>query len=277
MSQLIEKINEAKKCLQEKISQQPEVGLILGSGLGDLADEIEDAVVIDYADIPNFPVSTVEGHAGQLIIGRLEGKMVMAMKGRFHFYEGYTMTEVTFPVRVMQALGVKLLIVTNACGGLNPKLHPGALMIINDHINFMGTNPLMGKNEPELGPRFPDLSRAYDPQLISLAHEVGNKLAIETFEGVYLAISGPNYFSKAELRMVTRFGADTIGMSTVPEVITAAHGGLKTLGISCVTDMAIPDSLESISHEQVMEVANQTKPKFIKLVKAIIKEVELTW
>ncbi len=277
MSQLIEKINEAKKYLQEKISQQPKVGLILGSGLGDLADEIEDAVVIDYADIPNFPVSTVEGHAGQLIIGRLEGKMVMAMKGRFHFYEGYTMTEVTFPVRVMQALGVKLLIVTNACGGLNPKLHPGALMIINDHINFMGTNPLMGKNEPELGPRFPDLSRAYDPQLISLAHEVGNKLAIETFEGVYLAISGPNYFSKAELRMVTRFGADTIGMSTVPEVITAAHGGLKTLGISCVTDMAIPDSLESISHEQVMEVANQTKPKFIKLVKAIIKEVELTW
>ena len=187
------------------------------------------------------------------------------------------MEAVTFPVRVMKALGVKLLVVTNACGGLNPKLHPGALMVINDHINFIGTNPLIGKNEKILGPRFPDMSQAYAPELIQLAHQVGDQLGIATHEGVYLAISGPNYFSKAELRMVTALGADTIGMSTVPEVIVAAHGGMKTLGISCVTDMAIPDSLESISHEQVMEVASQTKPRFIKLVKGILSEVELTW
>ncbi len=277
MNQLLDKINEAKNYIVDKTQLNPQIGLILGSGLGDLADEIEEPVVIDYSDIPNFPISTVEGHAGQLIIGKLEGKNVMAMKGRFHYYEGYSMQEVTFPVRVMQSMGINCLLVTNACGGLNPKLHPGALMIIKDHINFIGDNPLMGRNYPELGPRFPDLSRAYDPALVTLAQEVGKKLDIETFDGVYLAISGPNYFSKAELRMVTRFGADTIGMSTVPEVIVAAHGGIKVLGISCITDMAIPDSLESISHEQVMEMANQTKPKFIRLVKGILKEVDVTW
>jgi len=277
MKSLLDKIEEAKVYLQKHIKVAPEIGLILGSGLGDLADEIQSPVVVEYSEIPNFPLSTVEGHAGQLILGELEGKQVMAMKGRFHFYEGYSMEAVTFPVRVMKALGVKLLVVTNACGGLNPKLHPGALMVINDHINFIGTNPLIGKNEKILGPRFPDMSQAYAPELIQLAHQVGDQLGIATHEGVYLAISGPNYFSKAELRMVTALGADTIGMSTVPEVIVAAHGGMKTLGISCVTDMAIPDSLESISHEQVMEVASQTKPRFIKLVKGILSEVELTW
>lgn len=277
MKGLLEKIKEAKEYLIGRVDFQPEIGLILGSGLGDLADEIQNPIVVDYSHIPNFPISTVEGHAGQLIIGELEGKKVMAMKGRFHYYEGYSMEEVTFPVRVMQALGIKCLFVTNACGGLNPEMHAGALMVISDHINFMGSNPLMGKNYPELGPRFPDMSRTYDPALVELAHSVGEKLGVKTFEGVYLAISGPNYFSKAELRMITRFGADTIGMSTVPEVIAATHGGLKVLGISCITDMAVPDSLESISHEQVMEMANQTKPKFIKLVKGILSEVELTW
>lgn len=277
MKGLLDRIEEAKKYIQDRIKVTPEIGLILGSGLGDLADEIQSPVVVDYSEIPNFPISTVEGHAGKLVIGELEGKQVMAMKGRFHYYEGYPMEAVTFPVRVMKALGVKLLIVTNACGGLNPKLHPGALMVINDHINFIGTNPLIGKNEAKLGPRFPDMSQAYDPALIQLAHRVGDQLGIETHEGVYLGVSGPNYSSKAELRMFIAAGADAIGMSTVPEVIVAAHGGLKTLGISCVTDMAIPDSLVSISHEEVMEVANQTKPKFIKLVKGILSEVQLTW
>ncbi len=273
MEKLLKKIHEAKDYISSKLTFSPEVGLILGSGLGDLADEIEAPVVIDYKDIPHFPVSTVEGHAGKLVVGKLQGKQVVAMKGRFHFYEGYTMQEITFPVRVMKALGVKSLIVTNACGGLNPHLYAGALMIINDHINLMGTNPLIGKNYDELGPRFPDMSTAYDKDLIELAHKVAKAQDIETKEGVYIGISGPNYFSKAELKMVTLMGADALGMSTVPEVIVAKHGNMKVLGISCVTDMAIPEELESISHEQVMEMANQTKPRFIKLVKGILKEM----
>ncbi|KAB3532526.1 purine-nucleoside phosphorylase [Alkaliphilus pronyensis] len=275
MDNMLNKIKEAQEFLSNRISITPEIGLILGSGLGDLADEIQDATVINYKEIPNFPESTVEGHAGELVVGKLQGKNVVAMKGRFHFYEGYSMKEVTFPVRVMAAIGVKLLLVTNACGGLNPKLSAGSLMIINDHINFMGTNPLIGKNEAELGPRFPDMSTAYDKGLIDLAHKVGEDQGITTHEGVYLAISGPNYFSKAELRMIITLGADTIGMSTVPEVIVARHSNLKVLGISCVTDMAIPDSLESISHQQVMEMAKKTKPKFISLVKGIVNEVSL--
>lgn len=273
MEKLLKKIHEAKDYISSKLTFSPEVGLILGSGLGDLADEIEAPVVIDYKDIPHFPVSTVEGHAGKLVVGKLQGKQVVAMKGRFHFYEGYTMQEITFPVRVMKALGVKSLIVTNACGGLNPHLYAGALMIINDHINLMGTNPLIGNNYDELGPRFPDMSTAYDKDLIELAHKVAKAQDIETKEGVYIGISGPNYFSKAELKMVTLMGADALGMSTVPEVIVAKHGNMKVLGISCVTDMAIPEELESISHEQVMEMANQTKPRFIKLVKGILKEM----
>ena len=275
MERFLEKIQEASGYIKAKIGNSPEVGLILGSGLGDLADEIEAPVAIDYKDIPHFPVSTVVGHAGQLIIGRLQGKQVVAMKGRFHFYEGYSMQEITFPVRVMKALGVKVLFVTNACGGLNTDLYAGALMIINDHINMMGSNPLIGHNHEELGPRFPDMSTAYERELVELAHRVSREQEVETKEGVYIGISGPNYLSKAELRMITRMGADAVGMSTVPEVIVAKHGGMKVLGISCVTDMAIPDALESISHEQVMEMANQTKPKFIKLVKGILKELTI--
>ncbi|AKL95324.1 purine nucleoside phosphorylase 1 [Clostridium aceticum] len=273
MEDLLQKVTEAKDYILKKINIAPEIGLILGSGLGTLAEEVEGATVIDYKEIPHFPLSTVEGHAGELVIGKLEGKAVVVMKGRFHYYEGYTMQQVTFPVRVMQAIGIKVLFVTNACGGLNPKLYPGALMMIQDHINFTGANPLMGPNYNELGPRFPDMSSAYDKDLIGLAHKVGKSLSIETHEGVYIAISGPNYLSKAELKMVITAGADAVGMSTAPEVIVARHGGLRVLGISCVTDMAIPDQLESISHEEVMEVANKTKPKFISLVKGILNEV----
>jgi len=273
LENLLVKLESTKQYLLDFINESPKIGLILGSGLGTLADEIESPLVIDYKDIPNFPVSTVEGHAGQLVIGKLMGKQVIAMKGRFHYYEGYSMEEVTFPVRVMKAIGVELILVTNACGGLNPELYPGALMIINDHINMTGDNPLIGPNFSELGPRFPDMSSAYDKGLIELVRRASKNIDVQTHEGVYVSISGPNYLSKSELRMMQKLGADTVGMSTVPEVIVARHSGMKVIGISCVTDMAIPDQLESISHEQVMEVANRTKPKFINLVKEIINEV----
>lgn len=273
MENLLVKLEETKKYLLDNIKEPPKIGLILGSGLGTLADEIEGAIIMDYKDIPNFPVSTVEGHAGQLVIGKLMGKQVVAMKGRFHYYEGYSMKEVTFPVRVMKALGVELLLVTNACGGLNPDLYPGALVVINDHINMTGNNPLIGPNYPELGPRFPDMSDAYDGELIGLVHKVGKKIGVETREGVYVSISGPTYSSKAESKMFQLVGADTIGMSTVPEVIVAKHSGIKVIGISCVTDMAIFEGTETISHEQVMAVADETRPKFINLVKSVIDEV----
>ncbi|MDI9475880.1 MAG: purine-nucleoside phosphorylase [Natronincolaceae bacterium] len=275
MKDLLAKLEETKKYLSDNIKEAPEIGLILGSGLGTMAEEIENAVVIDYKDIPNFPISTVEGHAGQLVIGKLMDKQVIAMKGRFHYYEGYSMGEVTFPVRVMKAMGVELLLVTNACGALNPNLYPGALVVINDHINMTGNNPLIGPNYSELGPRFPDMSDAYDKDLIQLVHRVGDKIGVETHEGVYVSISGPAYSSKAESKMFRLIGADTIGMSTVPEVIVAKHSGLKVIGISCVTDMAIFEGSETISHEQVMEIADKTRPKFISLVKSIIGEVSL--
>ena len=273
MENLLVKLEETKKYLLDNIKEIPKIGLILGSGLGTLADEIGDAIVIDYKDIPNFPISTVEGHAGELVIGKLMGKQVVAMKGRFHYYEGYSMKEVTFPVRVMKAIGIELLLVTNACGGLNPDLYPGALVVINDHINMTGNNPLIGPNYPELGPRFPDMSDAYDKDLIKLVHRVGEKIGVETHEGVYVSISGPTYSSKAESKMFQLIGADTIGMSTVPEVIVAKHSGIRVIGISCVTDMAIFEGTETISHEQVMAVADKTRPKFINLVKSVIHEV----
>ncbi len=268
-------INEACTYIKGKIDIDPEIGLILGSGLGSLANEIESKTIVKYEEIPNFPVSTVEGHEGQLVIGTLEGKKVIAMQGRFHFYEGYTMQEVTFPVRIMKELGVKMLLVTNACGGMDPNLYPGALMFIEDHINFTGANPLIGPNDNKLGTRFPDMSTAYDKDLIELGKKVGEKLEIKTEKGVYLSINGPNYMSAAELRMLRRIGGDTVGMSTVPEVIVARHAGLKVLGISCVTDMAIADELEPLKHSEVVEVANRTRPKFIRLVKGILQEVSL--
>ncbi|HHG85499.1 MAG TPA: purine-nucleoside phosphorylase, partial [Bacteroidetes bacterium] len=217
--------------------------------------------------------STVEGHAGKLVLGELEGKQVVALQGRFHFYEGYTQQELTFPVRVFKALGVEIMLVTNACGALRDYLYPGALMFITDHINFTGGNPLMGKNEDELGPRFPDMSNAYDAKLIQLGKKVAADIDIKTEEGIYTAASGPYYFSRAELSMVRGFGSDTIGMSTVPEVIVAVHAGLRVLGISCITDMAIPETLTPPTHEHVMATANAIRPKFIKLVTHIIKEI----
>ena len=270
----LEKINEARDFVKSVSNFKPTIGLILGSGLGSFADEIEKADRIKYCDIPHFPVSTVEGHDGKLVLGELHGKMVVAMKGRVHFYEGYSMREITFPVRVMRALGIKSLIVTNACGGINEKLYPGALMFINDHINFTGSNPLIGDNFEELGSRFPDMTTAYDPNLISIGKAAASELQIETFEGVHTAVSGPYYLSKAELRMIQSFGSDTIGMSTIPEVIVANHGGIRSLGICCITDKANPhNEIEPLDHERVVDVANRTRPKFIKLVSKIIEKL----
>lgn len=275
MENKMSKINEAKEYILSKISDVPEIGLILGSGLGEMADKIENAVRIEYKDIPHFPVSTVAGHKGQLVIGTLEGKKVIAMQGRFHFYEGYSMGVITFPVYVMKAIGVKALIVTNACGGMNKEFEPGDLMLIEDHINFTGANPLIGPNLDEFGPRFPDMSQAYNRELISLAEEVAKKSDIKVQKGVYVAISGPNYMSPAELKMLAIIGADAVGMSTVPETIVANHAGMKVLGISLVTDMAIGEELEPLTHEQVVAVAEKSKFKFMDLVQNILKEVTL--
>lgn len=270
MEQIAIKIKEAVQVIKAHSNVNPRAGLILGSGLGDLAEEIEDAVKLKYEDIPHFPVSTVPGHAGQLVIGQLRGQPVVAMQGRFHFYEGYSMQEVTFPVRVMKGLGVDTLVVTNACGGMNSRFQPGDLMIIEDHLNMTGANPLIGPNDETLGPRFPDMSRAYSPELIQLVEKTAQRLEVPVQKGVYAGISGPSFMTPAELTMLRNLGADALGMSTVPEVVVANHTGVRVLGIACVTDMAIGEELEPLSHEQVMAVAEQTKPKFIKLVKEAI-------
>jgi len=269
----LSQIKEAAQFIRERSNYQPTIGLVLGSGLGTLADRIESPEKFPYDVIPHFPVSTVKGHQGQLVIGKLNGKTVLAMQGRIHLYEGYSMQQLTFPIRVMKNLGIDTLFVTNACGGLNPDFEAGGLMFITDHINLMGNNPLIGENYDELGPRFPDMSTAYSKELIKLGREAANDLDLKTFTGVYSAISGPNYLSKAELRMVRKFGADTIGMSTIPEVIVAVHGGMRVLGISCITDMAIPDNLEPLTHAHVVEIANKVRPIFIQLVSSIIEKL----
>ncbi|SDZ08386.1 purine-nucleoside phosphorylase [Thermoactinomyces sp. DSM 45892] len=270
---MIQRIQEAKEFISSKTNQTYPFGLILGSGLGDLADKVENKVIIKYDEVPHFPVSTVEGHAGQLVLGTLAGKQVIAMQGRFHFYEGYSQQDVTFPVRVMKALGVETVLVTNAAGGMNTDFHAGDLMIITDHINMTGSNPLIGPNFADLGPRFPDMSTAYTPELVQVAKRVAAAQGVTVQQGVYAGISGPTYMTPAELIMLRNMGGDAIGMSTVPEVIVARHAGMKVLGITCITDMAIGESLEPLTHEQVVEVANRTKPIFMNLVQGILKEV----
>lgn len=270
-----DRINKAVEFIKSKINIEPEIGIILGTGLGSLAEHIEDPVIIEYSNIPEFPVSTVVGHAGRLIAGTIEGKKVIAMQGRFHYYEGYTMQEITLPVRAMKLLGIKLLIASNACGGLNPGFSAGDIMAITDHINMMGSNPLIGANLEEFGPRFPDMSEVYNKEYISLLQSIAGKLNIKLQQGVYCAISGPNYASKAELRMLITIGADTIGMSTIPESMVARHSGIKVLGVSCITDMAIPDTMTAPTHEEIVKVAEGVKPKFVSLLKQFIKEVQL--
>ncbi|KYH35710.1 purine nucleoside phosphorylase 1 [Clostridium tepidiprofundi DSM 19306] len=270
---LIDKIKYAADYIRNIYSGKIDVAVILGSGLGSLVEYIDNKVVIKYSDIPNFPKSTVKGHAGELIIGDLEGKKVLAMNGRFHYYEGYSMETVTFPVRVMKFLGVEKLIVTNAAGGMNPEFEPADLMIITDHINMIGDNPLIGPNYDELGARFPDMSNAYDKQLIELAKNCAKRLDIDIKEGVYIPVSGPNYETPAELKMLRTIGGDAVGMSTVPEVIVANHMSMKVLGVSCITDMALADELEPLEHSKVVETANRAQKKFVNLVKEVIKEL----
>ncbi len=271
-----QQVEAAAAFIRARTKVDPRIALILGSGLGALAGEIATDVAIPYGDIPFFPRSTVEGHAGQLVLGQLEGKPVVAMQGRVHFYEGYALADVVFPIRVMRSMGADVLVVSNAAGGINRQWRAGDLMIIADHINFMGTNPLVGPNEPTLGPRFPDMSQAYDRELAELAERVALAEGIPIRKGVYVAVHGPSYETPAELRMLARWGADAVGMSTVPEVIAARHLGMRVLGITAITDMATGEQVQAVTHEEVIAVAKQLEPKFIRLVKRVIKEISIS-
>lgn len=263
-------IDEAAAFIRSTTDVRPEIGLILGSGLGVLGDELEDAVTIPYEDIPHFPVSTVEGHAGELIVGKLQGRNVVLMKGRFHMYEGYEPERTALPVRVMKALGVSTLLVTNAAGGVNLDYKPGNLMLISDHINLTGRNPLMGPNDNALGARFPDMSEAYSRRLRSIAKETASDLGFTVQEGVYVGLLGPNYETPAEIRMLRTLGVDAVGMSTVSEVIVARHSGIEVLGISCISNMAAGILDQPLSHSEVMETTELVKEQFLSLVLTII-------
>jgi purine-nucleoside phosphorylase len=266
-------IERSASYIKEKLTATPKIGLILGSGLGVLADEISNPKTIPYHEIPEFPVSTVEGHAGQLVIGELEGIQVVAMQGRFHFYEGYSLYKVTFPVRVMKEIGVETVIVTNAAGGVNTSFKPGDLMLITDHINNMSQNPLIGPNDPELGVRFPDMSAAYSPELRAQIKDVANRLGISLQEGVYVGNTGPSYETPAEVQMIRMLGGDAVGMSTVPEVIIARHAGLKVIGISCISNMAAGILDQPLTHDEVIETTDLAKASFLSLVKETVKEI----
>ena len=264
------KIQETASWLKERMSTSPKTAIILGTGLGQLASEITDSYEFSYKDIPNFPVSTVEGHAGKLIFGKLGGKDIMAMEGRFHYYEGYNMKEVTFPIRIMYELGIKTLFVSNASGGMNPDFKIGDLMIITDHINFFPESPLRGKNFPT-GPRFPDMHEAYDHELVTLADEIAKEKKIKVQHGVYLGDMGPAFETPAEYRMYRAWGADAVGMSTVPEVIVACHCGIKVFGISVITDLGGFDVPVEVSHEEVQKAANEAQPRMTEIFREIIK------
>lgn len=274
MNDINEQLQQSVNFIKKKTGLKPKTGIILGSGLGMLACEITDRVCIPYSDIPNFPVSTVEGHAGQLVFGNLQGKTVVAMQGRFHYYEGYSPKEVVYPVWVMNRLGVDTLIVTNAAGGINLDFSAGDLVIIKDHINLTGTNPLLGPNPDELGPRFPDMSEAYKSELRELAKRVAVKQGVGVKEGVYGQLTGPSYETPAEIRYLRTIGVDQVGMSSAWEVIAANHAGMKVLGISCITNMAAGVLPQKLSHAEVMETADRVRDQFVALVKGILQEVD---
>lgn len=252
---------------------EPQVAIILGTGLGALADAIDVDATVDYGQIPGFPLSTVESHAGRLLVGTLAGKRVLAMQGRFHKYEGYSLQQVTFPVRVLHALGATTLIVSNACGGMRADWNAGDLMLIADHINLLGDNPLVGPNDDTLGPRFPDMTESYDPALRALARDVAAERKIVLREGVYVAVAGPNLETRAEYTMLQRIGADVVGMSTVPEVIVARHAGMRVLGVSIITDMCIPETLEPASLEKILAVAARAEPNLTSLVTGVVEKL----
>ena len=270
---LAQQIKEASAFVRSRWSDPPRTGLILGTGLGGLAEQVANKTVIPYGKIPNFPKSTVQSHAGQLVCGELKGVPIVAMEGRFHFYEGYSMQQVTFPVRVMKALGADTLVVTNAAGGLNPRFELSDVVVIDDHINLMGDNPLRGINDDNLGPRFPDMCEPYDRALSSLALQSALELGITAHKGVFIAVAGPNLETRAEYRMLRGMGADVVGMSTVPEVIVAKHAGLRVLGFSIVTDLCRPDALEPIEIQKILAVAAQGGEKLSLLIPRVFEQL----
>jgi purine-nucleoside phosphorylase len=270
---LFDRVQAAADVVRRRAALVPEVGIILGTGLGGLAREIAVEAEVPYADIPGFPLSTVETHAGKLLLGRLGGRPVVAMQGRFHRYEGYDLQQVTFPVRVLRQLGARTLVVSNACGGMNPLWGPGDLVLISDHINLLGDNPLVGPNDERLGPRFPDMSAPYDPDLRALARAAALELGILLREGVYVAVAGPNLETRAEYRMLRAMGADVVGMSTVPEVIVANHQGMQTVGISIVTDQCLPDALEPAEIGKIIATANRAEPNLTRLITTVVKRL----
>ncbi|MCC5923528.1 MAG: purine-nucleoside phosphorylase [Crocinitomicaceae bacterium] len=270
---MLQQINEAVQFLQSKTEVQPSIGIVLGTGLGGLVSEIQIKNEISYDEIPHFPVSTVESHSGKLIFGELGGKQVVAMQGRFHYYEGYTLEQVTFPIRVFKQLGIDRLIVSNASGGVNPDYEVGEIMILNDHINFFPGNPLIGKNYPELGPRFPDMSDVYDADMIELAQNIAQEENIRVATGVYLGLTGPTLETPAEYRMVRILGADAVGMSTVPEIIAARHMEIPCFAISIITDLGVPGKIKKVSVQDVIEVASRQEPKMTKIIRELIHRV----
>jgi purine-nucleoside phosphorylase len=270
MENLMQKLDEATQYIQDQTDVEPEFGIILGTGLDGLADQIEKEDSIDYGDIPHFPISTVSVHSGELIFGTLRGKKVVALSGRFHYYEGYTMQKIVFPVRVLKKLGIERLFLSNACGSLNPDIKEGELMIIEDHINMLGDNPLIGENYEELGPRFPDMSEPYDKEMIEQAEKLADKLGIKVHKGVYVSVQGPNLETSAEYKWLRIIGGDTVGMSTVPEAIAARHMRLPTFGMSVITDEGFHEELEEISLEHVVAAANEAQPKVTKLFSELI-------
>jgi len=273
MSELISKINETLEVIKKITTEEYPFGIILGTGLGGLTKDINVQYEIEYEDLPHFPLSTVESHHGKLIFGKIGDKNVVAMQGRFHFYEGYSMKQITYPVRVMKFLGVKALIVSNACGGMNPIYKRGDIMLMVDHINLLGDNPLIGMNEDNLGPRFPDMSEPYDLELIKVAEEVALENKIKIQKGVYVAVPGPNLETKAEYRFLRTIGADVVGMSTIPENIVANHMGIKVLGISIVTDECFPDSLKPVNVEEIISTAMKAEPKMTLIMKEVVKRI----
>ena len=270
---LVENISESAEFLRNRWQETPRIGLILGTGLSGLAEQIETAATIPYEEIPHFPSSTVESHTGQLVCGRLNGIPIMAMEGRFHFYEGYSLGQVTFPVRVMAELGAEILLVTNAAGCMNPEYQLGDIVIIEDHINLMPDNPLRGVNDDTLGPRFPDMSAPYDKELISIAEQSATDLAIPCHKGVFVAVAGPNLETRAEYRMLQRMGADLVGMSTVPEVIVAVHAGLRVLAFSVATDICLPNTLEPVEIEKILQVADQGGERLSRLIPQVLEQL----
>ena len=268
-----ESISRAAHVVKKTTDLVPDVALILGTGLGGLAEAIQGRTEIAYGDIPGFPLSTVETHAGRLLFGSLGGTKVVAMQGRFHLYEGYSMQQITFPVRVMRALGAHRLVVASACGGMHPLWSPGDLILISDHINLLGDNPLIGTNDEKLGPRFPDMSAPYDPKLRQLARETARDLKVTLREGVYVAVPGPNLETAAEYRFLRIIGADVVGMSTVPEVIVAVHGGMRVLGLSIMTDACLPDALEPASIEAIIQTAQKAEPNLTRVVTSVLQRM----